>query len=102
MSETSRISREDVVKVARLARLDLSDGEIDVLTGELDAILDHAAAVSALDTSGVEPTAHPMALFNVLRDDAVEASLDRDVVLAQAPAAEDGFFLVPRILDEAT
>ena len=95
------ISREDVVHVARLARLDLSAEEIDRFTEQLGAVLEHAADVAALDTTGVPPTAHPLPLVNVLRPDVPGPSLDRDEVLAQAPAAEDGRFRVPRILGEA-
>jgi aspartyl-tRNA(Asn)/glutamyl-tRNA(Gln) amidotransferase subunit C len=95
------ISREDVVHVARLARLGLTDDELDRFTAQLGAVLEHAADVAALDTSGVPPTAHPFPLVNVLRDDVVGPSLDRDEVLSQAPAAEDGRFRVPRILGEA-
>jgi aspartyl-tRNA(Asn)/glutamyl-tRNA(Gln) amidotransferase subunit C len=95
-----------VVHVAALARLALTDEEIDEFTGQLAAVLEHAADVSALDTDGVEPTAHPLPLVNVLRDDVVLLSLDRpglfrDEVLAAAPAAESGRFRVPRILGEA-
>src|SRR5437588_9334298 len=93
-----RISRDDVLHVARLARLTLSDDEVERYTEQLSAVLDHAADVAALDTSGVPPTAHPLPLENVLRDDVVEASLDRGEVLAEAPAAEDGRFRVPPIL----
>ncbi|HEX2046299.1 MAG TPA: Asp-tRNA(Asn)/Glu-tRNA(Gln) amidotransferase subunit GatC [Acidimicrobiales bacterium] len=95
------ISRDDVVHVARLARLDLTDEELDRFTGQLAAVLEHAADVAALDTAGVPPTAHPLPLANVLRDDVPGASLDRDEVLSQAPAVEDGRFRVPRILGEA-
>ncbi len=84
-----------------LARLALTDDEIEQLTGELGAILDHAAQVSALDTADVPPTAHPLPLVNVFRPDEPRPSLDRDEVLGQAPAAEDGQFRVPRILGEA-
>jgi aspartyl-tRNA(Asn)/glutamyl-tRNA(Gln) amidotransferase subunit C len=96
----ARITRADVTHVARLARLALTDDEIDSLTRELDAILDHAASVSALDTEGVPPTAHPIPLANVLRADEVRPGVDRDEVLAQAPDVEDGRFRVPRILGE--
>ena len=95
------ISRDQVVHVARLARLDLSDEEIDRFTGQLAAVLEHAADVASLDTAGVPPTAHPLPLQNVLRDDEPGPSLDREEVLSQAPAAEDGRFRVPRILGEA-
>jgi aspartyl-tRNA(Asn)/glutamyl-tRNA(Gln) amidotransferase subunit C len=94
------LSRDEVVHVAVLARLALTDEEIDVFTGQLAAVLEHAADVSALDTAGVPPTAHPLPLVNVLRDDVVRPGLDRDEVLAAAPAAESGRFRVPRILGD--
>jgi aspartyl-tRNA(Asn)/glutamyl-tRNA(Gln) amidotransferase subunit C len=93
------LTRADVEHVARLARLALTDDEIERLTVELGAVLEHAADVASLDLADVPPTAHPLPLRNVLRDDAVRPSLDRDEVLAAAPAAEDGRFRVPRILD---
>ncbi|MDQ4096444.1 MAG: Asp-tRNA(Asn)/Glu-tRNA(Gln) amidotransferase subunit GatC [Actinomycetota bacterium] len=93
-----RLSRDDVLHVARLARLDLTDEEVDRFTEQLAAVLEHAADVAALDTSGVPPTAHPIPLENVLREDVVQPSLDRDEVLAEAPSAEDGRFRVPPIL----
>jgi len=96
----ARISREDVAHVARLARLDLSAGELDRFTTQLGAVLDYAAGVAALDTSGVDPTAHPLPLSNVLREDVVAPSLDHGEVLAQAPQAEGGRFRVPSILGD--
>lgn len=90
-----------MVHVARLARLGLTDDEIEQLTAELAKILDHAALVSALDTASVPPTAHPVPLQNVLRADTPRPGLDRDEVLAAAPAVEDHRFRVPRILGEA-
>ncbi len=102
MSEPSvRISRADVEHVARLARLALTGDELEQLTGELGAILDHAAQISALDTVGVPPTSHPLPLVNVFRADEPRPGSSRDEVLAAAPAAEDGRFRVPRILGEA-
>jgi aspartyl-tRNA(Asn)/glutamyl-tRNA(Gln) amidotransferase subunit C len=95
-----RISRADVAHVARLARLDLTDDELERFTDQLGAVLEHARDVEALDTAGVPPTAHPLPLRNVLRDDVVTPSLDRDEVLAQAPEAEADRFKVPRILGE--
>ena len=95
-----RITRRDVEHVARLARLELSDDEIELFTEQLGVILEHAAKVSALDTADVAPTAHPVPLTNVLRADEPRPCLDRDEVLAQAPAAEDGRFRVPRILED--
>ena len=98
---TTRITRAEVEHVARLARLALTEEELAALTDELGAILDHAAEVSALDTEGVPPTAHPLPLVNVFRADEARPGLPRDEVLAAAPKAEDGRFGVPRILGEA-
>ena len=95
------LSRADVVHVAHLSRLALTDEEIDRFTLQLAAVLEHAADVSSLDTEGVPPTAHPLDLVNVLRPDTPRPGLERDEVLAMAPAAEDGRFRVPRILGEA-
>jgi len=97
----SRISTEDVAHVAELARLDLTEEELETFTGQLDAVLDHAADVEALDLDDVPPTSHPYPLVNVLRDDVVRPSLDREEVLAQAPAVEDHQFRVPPVLGEA-
>jgi aspartyl-tRNA(Asn)/glutamyl-tRNA(Gln) amidotransferase subunit C len=96
----ARITRADVTHVARLARLALTDDELESLTRDLGAILDHAARVSALDTAGVPPTAHPLPLVNVVRADEPRPGIDRNEVLSQAPAVEDGRFRVPRILGE--
>lgn len=92
------ISRDTVAKVARLARLDLSDAEVARMTDQLAGMLDHFRDVDALDLSGVEPLTQPIPLSNVLRDDVESPSLDRDEVLASAPAAEDGRFRVPPII----
>jgi aspartyl-tRNA(Asn)/glutamyl-tRNA(Gln) amidotransferase subunit C len=99
-AESARISRGDVEHVAMLARLALTDEEVEQLTGELGAIVDYAAEVSSLDTADVPPTAHPLPLVNVFRPDEPRPGLDRDEVLGEAPAAEDGQFRVPRILGE--
>jgi aspartyl-tRNA(Asn)/glutamyl-tRNA(Gln) amidotransferase subunit C len=99
MSE--RITRDDVAHVARLARLNVSDDELEVFTGQLAAILEHAEDVAALDTEGVPPTAHPLPLQNVLREDVPRPSLDRAEVLAVAPSVEDDRFRVPPVLGEA-
>jgi aspartyl-tRNA(Asn)/glutamyl-tRNA(Gln) amidotransferase subunit C len=96
-----RITTAEVAHVARLARLALTETELEEFTGQLAAVLDHAADVEALDTSGVPPTAHPLPLVNVLRDDIPQPGLDREEILAQAPATEDHRFRVPRIIGEA-
>lgn len=96
-----RISPDDVAHVAKLARLALTEDELATFTGQLDAVLDHAADVEALDLDDVPPTSHPYPLQNVLRDDVVVPSLDRGEVLAQAPEVEDHQFKVPPVLGEA-
>jgi aspartyl-tRNA(Asn)/glutamyl-tRNA(Gln) amidotransferase subunit C len=94
------ITRDDVAHVARLARLDVTEEELDLFTGQLAAVLDHARDVEALDVGDVPPTAHPLPLKNVLRPDVVRPSLDRAEVLAVAPAVDDDRFAVPPILGE--
>jgi len=98
---TERISLDEVRHVAELARLELSEDEIVTLQSELSALLDHVDKVRRLDTGDVPPTAHPLPLQNVLRPDQVRPGLDRDLVLAQAPAVESNLFLVPSILGAA-
>ena len=95
-----RISRDDVAQVAKLARLILSDEELDRATSQLGDILDHARDMASLDLDGVEPTAHPYPLVNVFRDDVALPSLDREEVLAVAPKAEGGMFWVPPVIGE--
>jgi aspartyl-tRNA(Asn)/glutamyl-tRNA(Gln) amidotransferase subunit C len=98
---TDKLTRDDAAYVARLARIDLTEQELDLYAGQLAVVLDHAAQVAAIDTDGVEPTAHPLPLQNVLRADVPIACLDRDEVLSQAPAVEDRRFQVPKILGDA-
>jgi len=95
------LTRDDVAKVARLARLRLTEAELDRFTEQLGKVLEHARDLNLIDLEGVAPTAHPFALTNVVRGDIVEPSLPREVVLAMAPDAEDGRFAVPRIIAEA-
>jgi len=97
----TRISADEVVHVARLARLALTPEELARFTEQLGAVLEHARDVEALDTAGVPPTAHPLPLVNVWREDVVMPSLDRDEVLSQAPDVEAHRFRVPRILGDA-
>ena len=100
MTDSPRITRDEVVHVARLARLSLTDAEIDEFTGQLGDILEHAADIEALDVGDIEPTSHPLPMANVTRADVIRPSLDRDLLLSQAPSAEDGQFRVPPILGE--
>ena len=89
------ISRDEVVHVARLARLALTEEELDRFAGQLDAILDAVGKVAELDLAGVEPTLHPLALANVWAEDEPRPCLSVEEALANAPAAEDGAFRVP-------
>jgi aspartyl-tRNA(Asn)/glutamyl-tRNA(Gln) amidotransferase subunit C len=95
------IEREQVLHVARLSRLRLSEEEIDTLTGELSSVLDHVDKLAEVDIDGVDPTSHVVPLENVLRDDEPRPSLDRDVALSQAPGPHDGAFRVPSPQAEA-
>jgi aspartyl-tRNA(Asn)/glutamyl-tRNA(Gln) amidotransferase subunit C len=92
---SDRISAADVAKVARLARLDVTDDEIQRMTVQLDGMLSHFADIDALSLDDVAPMTQPYPLVNVLRADVPQPCLDRQEVLAAAPAAEDGRFKVP-------
>jgi aspartyl-tRNA(Asn)/glutamyl-tRNA(Gln) amidotransferase subunit C len=90
------IDRDQVLHVAKLARLRLTDDEVDRMAGELSQILGHVETMNELDLDGVEPTSHVVDLTNVLREDVPRDGLDRDTALEQAPDAADGGFRVPR------
>ena len=96
----ARITTDEVAHVAGLARLELTGEELELFTGQLAAVLDHAGDIEALDLAEVLPTAHPLPLVNVLRDDVVRPSLDRREVLDAAPSVEDRCFRVPPVLGE--
>ena len=94
------IGRDDVARLADLARIQLTDEEIDRLPGEFDAIMDAVASVSEVATADVPATSHPIAMTNVFRKDVVTDTLSQDEALSGAPEAEDGRFAVPQILGE--
>lgn len=100
MATMSTISRDEVARVAALARIDLRPEELDRLSGELDVIVDAIAKVSEVATPDVPATSHPLPMTNVFRDDIPEPPLPVEDVLAAAPSAEDGRFAVPQILGE--
>ena len=89
------IDREQVLHVARLARLELTEDEVGHMTGELSKVLEHIDKISELDLDGVAPTSHVVTVETALRADEPEPSLPRDVALAPAPAVADDGFLVP-------
>ena len=95
-----QISRDEVAHLARLARLALTDSELDSFAGQLDAILGHVSQIQAVNVTDVEPTDNPLKSVNITRPDAVEPCLTQDQAVAQAPKAVDGRFAVPRILGE--
>jgi len=94
------ISREEVAHLAHLARLAVTEAELDTFAGQLDVILASVARVGEVAADDIPPTSHSVPLTNVYRDDVVEPCLDRDEVLAAAPDRENGRFRVPRILGE--
>jgi len=95
-----RISRDEVAHLARLARLAVSEDELDLFAGQLDVILGAVALVGEVAAADIPPTTHAVPMSNVLRRDEVVPSLPREAVLACAPAVEDDKFRVPRILTE--
>jgi aspartyl-tRNA(Asn)/glutamyl-tRNA(Gln) amidotransferase subunit C len=94
------ISRADVAHLGRLARLELTDDELDHYSTQLDVILHAVARISEVAADDIPPTSHPVPMQNVFRPDVVVPGVDRDEVFASAPAHEDDRFRVPRILDE--
>lgn len=92
------ISRQDVEYVASLARLELTEAEIELYTEQLGSILDYATMLERLDTDQVQPTAHAVPLHNVLREDLVGRGLERERALQNAPDCDEGFFKVPKIV----
>jgi aspartyl-tRNA(Asn)/glutamyl-tRNA(Gln) amidotransferase subunit C len=94
----SKITRDEVRHVALLARLELSEVEEELMTGQMNAILGYMDKLNELDTRGIEPTTHAVELRNVFRPDSVEPSLDRKDSLANAPGNDGVNFVVPRVL----
>jgi aspartyl-tRNA(Asn)/glutamyl-tRNA(Gln) amidotransferase subunit C len=90
--------RDTVVRISRLARIQIADDELDRYAGQMAEVLDLAGKMADLDLTGIEPTTHPYPLRNVMRDDVVGPLVDRDEVLAAAPSAEAGMFRVPPVI----
>jgi aspartyl-tRNA(Asn)/glutamyl-tRNA(Gln) amidotransferase subunit C len=95
----SRISQNEVMHVANLARLAISEEEVERFTNQLDAIITFAEQLNELNTEGVEPTSHVLDIKNVLREDKAEQGLPREEVLKNAPEHQGGQFKVPSILE---
>jgi aspartyl-tRNA(Asn)/glutamyl-tRNA(Gln) amidotransferase subunit C len=96
----SQISRDEVAHLARLARLALTDDELDSYASQLDAILTHVSQIQAVDVTGVEATDNPLKDVNVTRPDQIRPCLTQEEALAEAPEAVDGRFAVPQILGD--
>ena len=94
-----KISKQEVEHVARLARLELAEGEKDKLIDQLSNILTYVETLDGLDTKGVEPTSHVLDIKNVMRDDVSRPSLPQDQALANAPEKAAGHFKVPKIIE---
>jgi aspartyl-tRNA(Asn)/glutamyl-tRNA(Gln) amidotransferase subunit C len=97
-----KIDRQEVRKVAKLARLDLTEAEIEEFTGQLGAILEYVEKMNELDTAAVEPLAHCLPIHNVFRADEVRESLGTEQTLANAPQRDGPFFKVPKILEDSS
>jgi aspartyl-tRNA(Asn)/glutamyl-tRNA(Gln) amidotransferase subunit C len=97
---STRIDQDQVRHVARLARLELTPEEVERFARELSDILDYVAQLEGLDTDAIEPTSHAVELRNVLRSDEPGGSLEPSAALRNAPSREQGFFQVPKVLDQ--
>lgn len=95
-----KLTKEEVEKVAKLARLEITETEKEAFSGQLSSILTYMEQLKGLNTEGIEPTATVLEQTNVFREDEVRPSLPADKALANAPGQTDGLFTVPRILEE--
>jgi len=98
----AEVTPQEVRHIATLARLKLSDAEVESFTRELAAILAYVDTLREVDVTCVEPTAHAVGAHNVFRDDAAQPSLGENMALANAPQRQNGFFRVPKVLDQDT
>ncbi len=93
-----KISKNDVIHVAHLARLELDDATVDKFSHQVGTILDYVDTLNRLDTTGVSPTSHAIFLTNAFRKDEIKQHLDLNLALSNAPEKEDGTFTVPRVI----
>ncbi|MHC4664590.1 MAG: Asp-tRNA(Asn)/Glu-tRNA(Gln) amidotransferase subunit GatC [Planctomycetota bacterium] len=98
----TRIDAEQVRRVAKLSRLELTEAEVEEFSGQLNAILEYMEKMNELDTSSVEPLAHCLPVSNVFREDVARESLGTEKALANAPDKDGEFFKVPKILDDSS
>ena len=97
--EPMKITKDDVLYVADLARLELDEASIDKFAGQIGTILDYVAKLNAVDTEGIRPTSHAISLTNAFRKDEQKEHLEREKALANAPEKEEGSFIVPKIIE---
>ena len=95
-----KVTENDVKVVASLSRLNIRDDEISDVTAQLDKFLTYVENLQAIDTEKIEPTTYPLPMQNIFRADEVKPSLNRELALSNAPLQEDGYFKVPRVLEE--
>ena len=101
MSKEKKVSKEEVKKIASLARLELSDDEVELYTNQLNDILLYMEQLNELNTNNVEPLSHVLDLTNVTRKDVERPSMDREDVLKNAPETDGEYFIVPKIIDKS-
>lgn len=94
-----KITKEEVLHVAHLARLDIDEGNIDTLAGQIGKILEYVDMLSRVNTEGVKPTTHAIFLTNAFREDFEVVHMDREKSLANAPDKQDGNFVVPKVIE---
>jgi len=94
-----KITKDEVLYVADLARLDLDEASIDKFAGQIGTILDYVDKLNEVDTEGIRPTSHAISLTNAFREDEQKEHLERDQALANAPQQEEGAFVVPKIIE---
>ncbi len=93
-----KITKEEVLYVAELARLDLDEASIEMFASQIGKILEYVATLNRVNTDNVPPTSHAIFLTNAFREDETKTHLDRDMALSNAPEKEDGNFIVPRVI----
>ena len=93
-----KITKEEVLHVAQLARLEIDEASVEKFAVQIGSILDYVDQLRQVDTSGINPTSHALALTNAFRDDAETKHLERESSLANAPEQEDGSFVVPKVI----
>ena len=96
-----KVTEQDIKTVASLSRLKIRENETAEVTAQLDKFLTYVENLQSIDTTNIEPTTYALPMQNVFRDDEVKPSLDRNLALSNAPLAEDGYFKVPRVLEES-